>query len=182
MKKQYIFLIMIAIILYIFYLIINFTYKEYKINSHIEYITKLNKDIKENIKKADSTIKYKKSKAYKNKILKQQQSLKNLWEIVIYLTSEQKYNKFTQKVQETSKKAFVEINESGEAQSQRNYILFTIKASEDAGMCISQIAFLLRIQKSSVSARVNELSAEGKIINSGKKVYKKSILFSTTAI
>lgn len=100
-KKQYIFLIMIGIILYIFYLIVSFTYKEYKINSHIEYIIMLNKEIKQNISEANSTIKYKKSKAYKNKILKQQQSLKNAWEKVIYLTTEQKYNKYTQKIKET---------------------------------------------------------------------------------
>jgi hypothetical protein len=36
--------------------------------------------------------------AYRNKILKQQQSLKNKWENVIYLTTEKKYNKFTKKV------------------------------------------------------------------------------------
>lgn len=100
-KKQYIFLIMIGIILYIFYLIVSFTYKEYKINSHIEYIIMLNKEIKQNINEANSTIKYKKSKAYKNKILKQQQSLKNAWEKVIYLTTEQKYNKYTQKIEDT---------------------------------------------------------------------------------
>lgn len=99
-KKQYIFLIMIGIILYIFYLIVSFTYKEHKINSHIEYILKLNNEIKQSINEANSTIKYKKSKAYKNKILKQQQSLKNSWEKVIYLTTEQKYNKYTQKSEE----------------------------------------------------------------------------------
>jgi uncharacterized protein (UPF0335 family) len=77
MKKQYIFLIMIILILYIFYLIISFTYKEYKINSNIEYITNLNEEIKENINEAHDIIKYKTSMAYRNKILKQQQSLKN---------------------------------------------------------------------------------------------------------
>lgn len=102
-KKQYIFIIMILIILYIFYLIVSFTYKEHKINSHIEYILKLNNEIKQSINEANSTIKYKKSKAYRNKILKQQQSLKNGWEKVIYLTTEQKYNKYTQKSEEIEK-------------------------------------------------------------------------------
>jgi hypothetical protein len=77
MKKQYIFLVMIILILYIFYLIISFTYKEYKINSSIEYITNLNNDIKESINEAYSIIKYKTSKAYRNKIIKEQQSFKN---------------------------------------------------------------------------------------------------------
>jgi hypothetical protein len=77
MKKQYIFLIMISIILYILYLILSFTYKEYKINSHIEYISSLNKNIKEKINIAEKIITYKSSLAYKNKILKEQQSFKN---------------------------------------------------------------------------------------------------------
>ena len=97
MKKQYIFLVMIILILYIFYLIISFTYKEYKINSNIEYITNLNNEIKKNIHDAHSIIKFKTSKAYRNKILKEQQSLKNKWEKVIYLTTEKKYNKYTSK-------------------------------------------------------------------------------------
>jgi len=86
---------MIFIILYIWYLIISFTYKEYKINSHIEYITQLNIDIEKNIKLANKIIEYKTSKAYKNKMLKEQQSRKNDGELVIYLTSQEKYNKFT---------------------------------------------------------------------------------------
>ena len=104
MKKEYIFLIMIVIILYISYLIITFTYKEYKINTHIEYITNLNNDIRERNKYALDIIEYKKSRAYKNKILKEQQSFKNKWEKVVYLTTEKKYNKFTKEsfLKETS--------------------------------------------------------------------------------
>ena len=98
MKKQYIFLIMIVIILYISYLIIVFTYEDYKTNSNIDYITTLNNEIKEKNKLALDIIKYKKSKAYRNKILKEQQSFKNKWEKVIYLTTEKKYNKFTKEV------------------------------------------------------------------------------------
>ncbi len=91
---------MIFFILYISYLIISFTYKEYKINSSIEYMKKLiikaNKDIKEK----RSTIEYQTSKAYRNKILKEQQSLKNIWEKVIYFTSEEKYKKYTRPINE----------------------------------------------------------------------------------
>jgi len=68
---------MIGIILYISYLIITFSYKEYKINSHIEFITQLNHEIKEENKQANEIIEYKKSRAYKNKILKEQQSHKD---------------------------------------------------------------------------------------------------------
>ena len=89
---------MIWIILYIWYLILSFTYKEYKINSHIEYITELNKNIKEKINIAKDIIEYKSSLAYKNKVLKEQQSFKNKWEDVVYLTTETIYNKFTSEV------------------------------------------------------------------------------------
>jgi hypothetical protein len=77
MKKQYIFLIIIFIILYISFLIIKFTYKEYQINTHIEYISDLNEKIKIKIDEAEKIIKYKSSLAYKNKVLKEQQSFKN---------------------------------------------------------------------------------------------------------
>jgi len=92
---------MIWIILYILYLIISKTYYEYKINSHIEYITTLNNEIKSKIKDAEDIIKYKSSQAYKNKILKEQQSYKNKWEEVIYLTTQSIYNTFiTNKIEE----------------------------------------------------------------------------------
>ncbi len=95
MKKQYIFIIMIAIIIYISYQIISFTYKEYQINSNIEYIKKLTTDVEEKIESAKKIIEYKTSKAYKNKILKEQQSFKNIWEDVIYFTTEENFNKYT---------------------------------------------------------------------------------------
>lgn len=99
---------MILIILYILYLIINFTYKEYKINSHIEYISQLNKSIKEKIVEAEDIIKYKSSLAYRNKILKEQQSFKNKWENVVYLTTEKIYNTYT-KEEEKPKEENIEV-------------------------------------------------------------------------
>lgn len=101
MKKQYIFLIMIVIILYLFYLIINYKYKEYKINENIIYITQLNNQLKEGIAKADNIIERKQSKAYINKILKEQQSLKNIGEEVVFLTTEDTYNKYTTEITNT---------------------------------------------------------------------------------
>lgn len=96
MKKQYIFLIMIFITIYILVLIWKFKYNEYQINSNIDYILNLNKEIEAKINNTNELIRYKTSNAYKNKILKEQQWFKNKWEKVIYLTSEDKYNKFTQ--------------------------------------------------------------------------------------
>lgn len=103
MKKQYIFLIMIFITLYIIILIWKFKYNEYKINSNINYIINLNKDIENKIKNTNELIEYKTSKAFKNKILKEEQSLKNKWEKVIYLTNEDKYNTYTRNIEDYKK-------------------------------------------------------------------------------
>lgn len=97
-KNHHIFIILIIIILYILYSIVSYKYKEYNINSHIEYITNLNEEIKQKIQEAESIVEYKKSSAYKNKVLKEEQWLKDKWENVIYLTSEDTYNKYTNSI------------------------------------------------------------------------------------
>lgn len=102
MKKQYVFIIMIIIIFYISFNIINFTIKEYQINTNIEYIKNLSLEVKNKIASAKNIIEYKTSKAYKNKILKEQQSFKNIWEEVIYFTTEKDFNKYT-KIEEIKK-------------------------------------------------------------------------------
>ena len=95
MNKQYIFLVLIVIMLYSIFLISTYKYKEYKVNIHIDSIANLVKEIKNDIEKTNDLIFYKKSLAYRNKVLKEEQWLKNKWEVVIYLTPEKKYNKFT---------------------------------------------------------------------------------------
>lgn len=94
-KEQYIFLIFITIILYLLYLIIDYKYKEYKINNHIEIIQKNNEKIIKQIEKNKETLEYINTKAYKNKVLKEQQAMKNKGEVVIFITNEDKYNKFS---------------------------------------------------------------------------------------
>jgi len=94
MKKQYIFLTLLFVTLYILYLILSYKYREYKINSNIDYLKSLNQEISSKIDEAESLIDYKITRAYKNKILKEQQGLKNRKEKVVYLTTEQKYNKY----------------------------------------------------------------------------------------
>ncbi|MDD2908070.1 MAG: hypothetical protein PHH98_05530 [Candidatus Gracilibacteria bacterium] len=116
MKKQYIFVIMIIITLYILYLIGTFKYKEYKINSNIDYITNLNKEISKKIENANQLIDYKKSNAYKNKILKEEQGFKNKNEKVIYLTNEDRYNKFTKDIEEYKQ----EVNDVVEEENNAN--------------------------------------------------------------
>lgn len=95
MKKQYIFLVIIFILFYMLYLIFSYKYREYKINYHIEEITNLNEQISESINEAGDLIEYKTTASYRNKLLKQEQWLKNKWEKVIYLTDEKKFKKFT---------------------------------------------------------------------------------------
>lgn len=98
-KKHYTYVIFVIILVmfYILYSIIDYKYKEYKINSHIEYIQQLNNTIKKQIETAKEIIEYKKSKPYKNKILKQDLGYKNKWEKVVNLITEEKYNKYTKK-------------------------------------------------------------------------------------
>ena len=99
-KKYYTFLLLIFLLLFLIYNIVSHKYKEYKISEHIGIISLLNAEIKESISKAHDIIEYKKSKAYQNKILKQSKGLKNKWEIVVYITSEDKYNKYINKKEE----------------------------------------------------------------------------------
>lgn len=82
--------------LYIMYLIGNYKYKEYNIKTHIEYLNMMKNEMSQKIDETEAIIQYKNTAAYKNKILKEQQWLKNKWEIVVFLTSEKKYNTFTQ--------------------------------------------------------------------------------------
>lgn len=103
MKRQYIFIVLIVIMLYSIYIIWDYKYSEYKINSSIEYIRKINNEIKLKIEEAKEIITYKNSKAYKNKVIKQEQWLKNKWEKVLFLTTEKKYNTFTKESIEEAK-------------------------------------------------------------------------------
>lgn len=95
MKKEYIFLIFIVIILYLLYLIVDYKYKEYKVNVYIDYIENINKKIAYSTQKNKETLEYINTRAYKNKVLKEEQSMKNKWETVIFITNEDKYNKYT---------------------------------------------------------------------------------------
>lgn len=95
MKKQYIFIFMIAVLFYMLFLVFSYKYKEYKINSYIEEIWKLNQEIRDSINETEELIDYKSTKAYKNKLLKQERWMKWRNEKVMYLTEEKKYKKFT---------------------------------------------------------------------------------------
>lgn len=100
-KEQYIFLILIWIILYLLYLIIDHKYKEYKINSHINIIQDNNTNMDTTIDSYKEKLEYISTKAYKNKILKEEQSMKNKGESVIFITNEDKYNTFSKEPEPT---------------------------------------------------------------------------------
>ncbi len=97
--------------LYMTYVIMNYKYKEYRINSHIELLADLNTEISGNIKKAEDIIDYKSTKAYRNKILKEEQSLKNKGEKVVFLIDEVQYNKYTTQTPDIISKTVIDIQE-----------------------------------------------------------------------
>lgn len=95
MKKEYLFLVFIIIILYLLYLTLDYKYKEYKINNHIEFIDENNKKMKDEINNNKEILEYINTNAYKNKVLKEEQSMRNKWEVIIFIINEDKYNKFS---------------------------------------------------------------------------------------
>lgn len=98
-KNYYTFLVLIFLLLFLLYSIVMHKYKEYKIDEHIETISMLIDDIKQWNKKALEIIEYKKNEAFKNKILKND-NLKNKAEIVVFVTTEDRYNHFVKPIEE----------------------------------------------------------------------------------
>lgn len=96
MKKQYIFILLIIILLYLIYLVLSYKYNEYQIYRYTESIRETNEVLEQKIEYAQDLLTSKSTKAYKNRILKAQQGMKNPWESVVFLIEEEKYNKYTQ--------------------------------------------------------------------------------------
>ncbi|MDD5769829.1 MAG: hypothetical protein PHE25_02585 [Candidatus Gracilibacteria bacterium] len=126
MKKEYLFLIFIVIILYLLYLILDYKYKEYKINNHIELIEQNNEKMRIEIQNNKETLEYINTKAYKNKVLKEEQSMKNKGEVVIFITNEDDYNKFSKnQVNETQVEPEIkQIQDSMDIYQKWMYFLF----------------------------------------------------------
>lgn len=78
-----------------FYLVLSYKYTEYQINSNIEYLSELTGKLEDKIDSAKWIIEYKTSLSYKNKVLKEEQGLKNKGEKVVYLITESNYEKYT---------------------------------------------------------------------------------------
>jgi len=100
MKKQHIILIPVIIMLYVIYLIISYKYDEYKIDRHIDSIVSLNESLRSKIETTKELIEYKSSKAYINKVLKQEKNQKNKAEIVLLITPQKEFEKYTSDIPE----------------------------------------------------------------------------------
>jgi len=95
MKKQYIFIFLIIIMLYLLYLVVSYKYKEYVILRYTDEIIEINNKYLQQIEKSQQILVNRTTKAYKNKVLKSEQNLKNPGEEVIFFIDESQYNTFT---------------------------------------------------------------------------------------
>ncbi len=129
-KRQYTFLILLTVLLYLSYTIIKYEYKKYIISNYKTEQREIIDDIKWYIETANKIIEYKKSPAYKNKILKEQQWYKMKWEKVSYLTHEQTYNKYKTTILATEKKTVQETKQESITKTMTNFqkwIYFLLK-------------------------------------------------------
>lgn len=82
------------------YLIVEYKYKEYKIVSKIELLEKENNAIRKEIIENKEYLEYLNTSAYKNKILKLDQALKSKGEEVVFITTQNFYDKYSVKLNE----------------------------------------------------------------------------------
>lgn len=73
MKKEYIFIILIVILLYVSYLVLNHEYEDYKRNSSLERLSEMTQKLEVKIQDAHSLISYISTPAYKNKVIKEEE-------------------------------------------------------------------------------------------------------------
>ncbi len=129
MKKQYIFLIFIWIILYLLFLIVSYKYKEYNTNYYISLLKQENEEIKREIEIKQKLHEYYNTNAYKNKILKEQHSYQNIDEVVINITTESNYNKFTKKediIPQVNQTKEISVYENMTIQEKWIYFIFNV--------------------------------------------------------
>lgn len=104
MKKHYYFVIPIIIMVYLIYLIISETYKNYTENSKIEVAKEVNSETRGINSEIKNKIEYVATNAYKVKELKE---LWNAlpWEKTIYLTDKNNIQKYIEKVDDNQFKS-----------------------------------------------------------------------------
>lgn len=96
-KRQYIFLLLMLVLFYLSFKIVQFEYKKYTISGYIKQQEIVIKEVQNYLVKSNDTLKYINTPAFKNKILKEENWKKMKWEEVVILTSEKIYNKFSWK-------------------------------------------------------------------------------------
>ena len=110
MKKQYTFIILLGIMLYMIYLVLSYKYSEYRIFQYMQNLSEINETYIQQIQKSQKVLENKNTRAYKNKVLKSQQWLKNPGEEVVFLITEEKYKKYTQDIPEEKDQEYVPQN------------------------------------------------------------------------
>lgn len=96
MKKQYLFIFLIGIMLLLLFEIWKFKFHEYQIYKYKIEIEQLNENYREKIELAQQEIEKIHSRAYINKSLKSQEWLKNPGEELITLITEDTYKTYSQ--------------------------------------------------------------------------------------
>lgn len=117
MKKEYIFLAQIIIIFYLLFLIIDYKYKEYLTNNHIEKTINANNLKKKEIENNKEKLEYINTNAFKNKILKEEQYLKSKSEVIINITNEDTYDKFSKEEPKNINSVVIESHDFQESMS-----------------------------------------------------------------
>jgi len=93
-KKQYIFLFLLSVLIYLSYNIISYEYNRYSMSIYIDKQLSIIEKLENEIKKWDDKINYISSIAYQVKTLKSEDQKKLKSESVIYFNHEKTYNKF----------------------------------------------------------------------------------------
>jgi hypothetical protein len=70
-KRQYIFLGLMIVLLYLSFKIVNFEYRKYKISTYISQQMLVIEEIKKYLEVANETIEYINTRSFKNKVLKE---------------------------------------------------------------------------------------------------------------
>jgi len=96
-KRQYIFLLLVILLLYLSFKIFQFEYKKYIISGYIKEQSITIQNLKSYLEETTQTLKYINTRAFKNKVLKSEEWMKMKWEEVVVLTSEKIYKKFSWK-------------------------------------------------------------------------------------
>lgn len=95
MKKQYIFIVLLIILLYLLLQIWIYKYNEYKIYTYMQELSYINDSYQKKIEEAKKRIDKITTPAYINKSLKSEQGLKNQWENMLTLITQERYNTYT---------------------------------------------------------------------------------------